>query len=346
MKNSKIGESIFTIDFLLEKLCAKGEKNCTIENLLEFDAEDITGGVAFFSIIYSVKFKWKTPASLNSIIVKVPKLQGALTHIKNALKDESSNEGLKEKFEEHLEKSHKVEEEVYTFFSRKKDISLKLPNFYYSQPYSRYNNNGVLIIEDFTPHATPIKLIPGFSNEQVEAVIDELAKLQAISLKDRSWVEILGKDMPKSDTLDDFIPVIKKLVEIDEIKFKDSIPKLLNLAHLCTDFSFYTKEKYGFMPFLVHGDLWSSNVLWKFDEHNKATNELVAIIDWQMSRPGNPGVDFGRLLAVNTSTEYRRKNTERLLQRYLKKLEENLGEKPPVTFEQVLKNFCLNAYKQ
>lgn len=91
---------------------------------------------------------------------------------------------------------------------------MKLPKFYYSQPYSRYNNNGVLIIEDFTPHATPIKLIPGFSNEQVENVIDELAKLQAVSLKDRSWVKTLSKDMPESDTLDDFIPVIKKLAEV------------------------------------------------------------------------------------------------------------------------------------
>uniref|UniRef100_A0AC35GV66 CHK kinase-like domain-containing protein n=1 Tax=Panagrolaimus sp. PS1159 TaxID=55785 RepID=A0AC35GV66_9BILA len=276
MKNSKIGESIFTIEFLLEKLSFKGEKNCTIENLEEFEAEDITGGVAFFSQIYSVKLKWKIPASLNSIIVKVPKLQGAFEHINNALNDNSSNKELTEKFEEHLENSHKVEEEVYTFFSQKK-CELKLPKFYYSHPYSRNNNEGVLIIEDFTPHAIPTKMIPGFSNEQVESVIDELAKLQAICLKDRSWVEIL-----------------------------------------------------------VHGDLWSSNVLWKFDEHNKATNELIAIIDWQMSRPGNPGVDFGRLLAVNTSTNYRRNNTERLIKRYLKKLEENLGEIPPVTFEQLM----------
>lgn len=57
-------------------------------------------------------------------------------------------------------------------------------------------------------------MIPGFSNEQVESVIDELAKLQAICLKDRSWVEILGKDMPKNDTLNDFMPVIKKLMEV------------------------------------------------------------------------------------------------------------------------------------
>lgn len=78
----------------------------------------------------------------------------------------------------------------------------------------------------------------------------------------------------------------KGFFQIDEIKFKDSIPKLLDLAHLCGDFAFYKEEKFGFMPFLVHGDLWSSNVLWKFDEHNKATNELIAIIDWQMSRPG------------------------------------------------------------
>lgn len=39
MEKSIIGESIFTIDFVLEKLRNKGETNCIVENLESFEAE-------------------------------------------------------------------------------------------------------------------------------------------------------------------------------------------------------------------------------------------------------------------------------------------------------------------
>lgn len=42
----------------------------------------------------------------------------------------------------------------------------------------------------------------------------------------------------------------------------------------------------GFPSCGVHGDLWSPNVLWKKDENQEATSDLLAIIDWQILHEG------------------------------------------------------------
>ena len=42
----------------------------------------------------------------------------------------------------------------------------------------------------------------------------------------------------------------------------------------------------GFPPAIVHGDLWSPNILFTKDENENASNELAAIIDWQSAHPG------------------------------------------------------------
>jgi thiamine kinase-like enzyme len=91
----------------------------------------------------------------------------------------------------------------------------------------------------------------------------------------------------------------------------------------------------GLCPVAVHGDLWTSNLLWSVNDKSEAGDELCAIIDWQMTHPGNCCEDIGRLLVSSVSGKLRRQHTDHVLQVYHQKLTEASGGVAPFTLEQV-----------
>ena len=104
---------------------------------------------------------------------------------------------------------------------------------------------------------------------------------------------------------------------------------------MCTK-SNYTGTQFGIPACIVHGDLWAPNVLWEKDAEGRASDRLAAIIDWQCIHSGNPCEELQRILSVNTSGEYRRQNTERLLRFYAEKVAEHMPDgRAPFTVENV-----------
>ncbi|CAJ0575714.1 unnamed protein product, partial [Mesorhabditis spiculigera] len=76
----------------------------------------------------------------------------------------------------------------------------------------------------------------------------------------------------------------------------------------------------------IHGDLWLGNMLWRKEENGDYT--MVSLIDWQVSRIGNPHEDIVRLLACAQTTEdYDKKKTAQL-HYYYDKLREYSGDAP------------------
>lgn len=130
---------------------------------------------------------------------------------------------------------------------------------------------------------------------------------------------------------------LKKLnFQIDNKRFDNLVDRILKfVTQEIMDDSYFLNNKYGFPPFLVHSDLWSSNILWKINSNGDITNDIEAIIDWQMAAPGNPGLDIARALAMNTTSKYRRENTDRILKYYLDCLSHHLNGTLPLTIEQV-----------
>uniref|UniRef100_A0A914DT87 CHK kinase-like domain-containing protein n=1 Tax=Acrobeloides nanus TaxID=290746 RepID=A0A914DT87_9BILA len=105
----------------------------------------------------------------------------------------------------------------------------------------------------------------------------------------------------------------------------------------------YVEDKYGFPAALVHSDLWAPNILFETDIDStvmgKTSAKLAAIIDWQTAHPGNPCEDLGRLLSGNTTGEYRRENTRRLLKYYLQQVESYSGGQAPFNYEQLIQAY-------
>ncbi|KAL3080727.1 hypothetical protein niasHS_012734 [Heterodera schachtii] len=69
------------------------------------------------------------------------------------------------------------------------------------------------------------------------------------------------------------------------------------------------------------------------------SDQLCAIIDWQTVHSGNPCEEIGRLLALNTTSAYRRANINQLLAFYAKKVAEFMGGNAPFTLAQLKKAF-------
>ncbi|KAH7698446.1 hypothetical protein AAVH_34462 [Aphelenchoides avenae] len=179
-------------------------------------------------------------------------------------------------------------------------------------------------------------MLPGFNNDQVEAVIDELAKVHACSWLHRDWIEKLPHMEPDPGFIQEMGHMTEVLRSIKPEWFNDLLDRCSKLFNVDVGQKvMYKEDKYGFPAASVHSDLWAANVLWKTDSEGNATSELAALIDWQGVHAGNPGADLARMLAINTSGEYRRASTDRLLQRYADKVAEHMDGNAPFTLEQI-----------
>jgi len=234
-----------------------------------------------------------------------------------------------------LENAHSREILFYQQFSTYSK-SLKIPKFYYGFEFSTKHTNGLIIMEDMTPTAVTIPMLPGMNDEQVISMIDELAELHVTSWKHPEWMETI-KNLERSKK---FMEFCKKTTDtLRKIKpewFEDLLTKLEPIFDIAIlDDIAYEGNRFGFPASVVHGDLWSSNILWRKNENGEATSEVQAVIDWQMIHAGNPCEDIARLLSLNTSGQYRRANTKKLLKQYTAKVTELMDGKPLFTFEQI-----------
>jgi len=170
----------------------------------------------------------------------------------------------------------------------------------------------LIIMEDMTPTAVTITMLPGMNDEQTVSMIDELATLHVTSWKHPEWMDTI-KNLERSEQ---FMEFSKKMSDtLKKIKpewFEELVDKLAPIYNIdVLDDVAYEEDRFGFPASVVHGDLWASNILWKKNENGEATSEVEAVIDWQMIHSGNPCEDIARLLSLNTSGTYRRANTKK-----------------------------------
>ncbi|KAI6190776.1 hypothetical protein M3Y97_00155300 [Aphelenchoides bicaudatus] len=88
---------------------------------------------------------------------------------------------------------------------------------------------------------------------------------------------------------------------------------------------------------LVHGDVWTNNMLLKINPDGSLSDEILGIIDWQTVFVGSPLFDIARFLGNCASGELRREIEKDLVDFFYDQLTEKLGangKKPKFTREQ------------
>ncbi|PAV92531.1 hypothetical protein WR25_15470 [Diploscapter pachys] len=170
-------------------------------------------------------------------------------------------------------------------------------------------------LDEETKKKLPINQYPSlfsemFNDEKRKQYLDQFRKFDSGSI-------------PK-ETLDKFSYVFEKEMVKKGFKRNDTLSNIFGISRV-----------------LCHGDMWSTNLLWK-KETNNGRRELAAIVDWQNLHFGCPAVDVCRFLMSSLSGKDRRKYKDEVLKTLYKYLEEEMdGAEPPYTFAQ-LETCCNN----
>ena len=75
----------------------------------------------------------------------------------------------------------------------------------------------------------------------------------------------------------------------------------------------------------THGDMWTNNISFKIDPTTqKPTDEIKAVVDWQISCSANPMLDICRILVMCCSPEIRRSLEVDIIDYYMNRLQQQL----------------------
>ncbi|RCN49831.1 hypothetical protein ANCCAN_04074 [Ancylostoma caninum] len=271
--------------------------------------------VGYMSVIRRVHLEWYSDRSElpKSVIVKIP----CTTAAGDA--SESADATMKDLDTYSLGRiSHTLETKFYRFLQNEKQKSLLAPMIYVAEGYD--SEQPVIVMEDYR-NCSVMDVVDGFSEKQLFAVFEQIANLQALSIRNKHWITIL-KDDEKC--------MRKQLVSIASSQTRSMSQKLLeDMPEQFSCLKTFLANTIDKDPEWINVilDQYDSGVLWR-DE-----NTLAGIVDWQFVHRASPVEDILCVLALSTSTANRRKLLHPLLDHYYEKMKEQLGADMPFSRE-------------
>jgi thiamine kinase-like enzyme len=174
--------------------------------------------------------------------------------------------------------------------------------------------------------------------EQTLQITEAVARIQAWGLRHSNWQDRVGdmkqfKEMFQSFTT--FARIgMQKTKELYPGKFDNlDVEETAKFVNLNT----FLEISDSHLPFmasvLVHGDIWSNNVMFEKLPDGSIGNQLVAIVDWQLIHAGNPMEDFSRLLTSSVHSSVLENDLETILKRYYEVLQGAAGDKFNVPYD-------------
>ncbi|GMT12493.1 hypothetical protein PFISCL1PPCAC_3790, partial [Pristionchus fissidentatus] len=173
---------------------------------------------------------------------------------------------------------------------------------------------GVLILNDLSnsvcPHPCYIK---GYSVDLIFRIVKQIAGYQAayLSADKEATVgrELLAYTLPA----DKSVPRLGEVQWMTE-KMRQYLTEWTRPENLFAIHTSIPEDVEGITPTLAHCDLWPGNMI--FEKRGKIT-DLLAILDWQCFKIGNPLIDIASLIGESLTTEDRREHTEAILRYYV-----------------------------
>lgn len=88
---------------------------------------------------------------------------------------------------------------------------------------------------------------------------------------------------------------------------------------------------------LQHGDTWVNNIMFVKNSDASLTDEVAAIIDWQICVKGSCVTDMARLDSWSINHELRRAHYKEILRFYYDRLKLKAGDKVTISYEELEK---------
>uniref|UniRef100_A0A8R1DPV0 CHK domain-containing protein n=2 Tax=Caenorhabditis japonica TaxID=281687 RepID=A0A8R1DPV0_CAEJA len=269
---------------------------------------------------------------------------------------------ISDSFIRFLPPCHNSEIYFYNYIQSLPNQISELPEYYFGREIEMYKDGnyskGCIALELIEGVRT-FSPIENFSENQMLQVLNALAKLQVqflgITEEKRNKAPHEGLAGLYFHFKDWFLALNNELMaqfpdpEMQKLsaEFKSVLPDMISASDLDK-----VTVKLGMEKVLVHGDLWSANIMWKDDDKlaklidfqviDLENDPSFTVILFQMIHFGLAGTDLARLFNTCLSPEDRRKNTDTYLKYYYDSLvnyckEDNNG-KVPFTYENVSQN--------
>ncbi|TKR67180.1 hypothetical protein L596_023370 [Steinernema carpocapsae] len=351
--SEKIADSFFTVKWLLDTLEATDDKFHLLaetSKVSKVTGVDLSQGKGFISKVYKVTIEFENQIEKHVVCLKVPGIESLEDAMRNTEMKVKPGEGISET---KAATFHNRECDFYEKFAPHLDIPL--PKIYKAVKWIVGEQQGAIVMESFFSQAANMPLAMSCNLQQLYTLAKQMATWHSyiLCLPQEEWFGQYPATIFDSLCTDEFFgPCFGMLKDKYPGYFDQAVEELGACGKNLKFMKYVLSEVYlnvGLPPVLAHGDLWTNNILWKKNTDGSFSNELAAVIDWQVIHDGCMTADLARFMAICADAEVRREHEFKILQFYYDEVVKYLAEKGKTaefTMNQLMKAYKANFIVQ
>ncbi|CAB04729.2 CHK kinase-like domain-containing protein [Caenorhabditis elegans] len=308
-------------------------------------------GNGFMSRVILVEPDWTVHGEHlpNRFVLKITSCMHVLNVLDQMNLQDKSESALWSIFEYEAQGLHNREVNLYEIIGKwNMDDVLMSPKVFFSKKFDSENLTKGFFAMEYVDNAITRHLYINLKSYELHSILKSLAVFQAESLKlnKREQESVTGYDLEKivgkMFSQNGLNSIFEQVRQINKEELSEAADKIAVFGVELVNFDL-VKNLNNYLGIkknvLVHGDLWSANIMWK---ENKDEFRVDKIIDYQSIHLGNPAEDLVRLFISTLSGSERQKYWEKLLEQFYEYFIEALEDKNvPYTLEQLKESYRL-----
>ncbi|CDW53802.1 Protein NHR-246, isoform a [Trichuris trichiura] len=311
---------------LQERISAYWKRNAKLTSM---SVKAFGSDMGMVGLLFKATLEWDPadPQLPTSLVIKLPRM-GTKSNLVEQLEKETENDLFASNF---LDVTHNVEVQVYDIFDSLEFPPVPIARCFMREKMNLDTKRGIIVLEDLSQKAVQLEdLSTSLTVGQLHSIASALADLHSWCITTEiDWKSPFADADERIKKIDNIQPMVSNGLEWLKSNYekrmihKDFTPAL-------------NRFKPTLPTVLVHGDLWTNNIFFKPNKHGKCSDQLAAIIDWQLVHTGNIFEDLSIILTWCASAEIRRTHSKEIIQQYYKRLVDNVDGKVSLPSEDLL----------